>query len=71
MMTGPASILILNPVEISRDLFIPLFPFLAAFDDQTFADIHITEEFLAAVGAETGNKLLFIQFFYNRFTDLP
>jgi len=66
VMAGPAAVVILDAVQVSGDFFVPFDPVLAALDDETFADVHVTEEFLAAVGPEAGDESGVIQFFDDR-----
>src|SRR6266852_6114258 len=61
-MAGPAAVLVLNPLEVFRHLLVPLLPFLAALGQEGLTDVHVTEELLAAVGAEAGDELLVVQF---------
>ena len=60
-MAGPTTVSVLDAVEVLGDPAVPLGPVVAALDDEAFADVHVAEELLAAVGAEPGHELLILQ----------
>src|SRR5260370_1162050 len=60
-MAGPAAVLVLNPLQVFRHLLVPLLPFFAALGQERLTDVHVTQELLAAVGAEASDELLVVQ----------
>ena len=61
MLAGPAAVLVLNAHEVIGHGLVPCFPLLAPLDDQRFADVHVAQEFLAAIGTEALDKLLVLE----------
>src|SRR5207302_7654047 len=61
VLAGPAAVLVLNAREVIGHGLVPCFPLLAPLDDQRFADVHVAEEFLAAIGTEALDKLLVLE----------
>src|SRR5438132_2509978 len=61
VMTAPTAVLVLDVVQILDHPLVPFLPFGAAFGEQRFADVHVTEELFPAVGAKALDKLLIVQ----------
>src|SRR5262249_16042195 len=56
VVARPAAVLVLDLVEVGGDGLVPLGPFVAALDQQRFADVHVAEELFPAVVAEALNE---------------
>src|SRR5262249_31173900 len=57
MLAGPTDIFVVSVRAPFGHLLVPLFPFLAPFSQQCFADAHVAEKLLAAVGAKTREEV--------------
>src|SRR5213593_182344 len=65
VMASPCAILVLNAIDVFADRPVPFFPFLASLDRQGVANIHVTQELFAAIGAEPLDKSIIPEFLYN------
>ena len=61
MVTGPASIFVLDFADCLGDLTVPLFPRFAPLSQKSFADVHVTQKFFTAIVAEAFQESVIAQ----------